>query len=101
MHEFEQGANFGANVTDERHQAMMREAVGGVDVEVRAEAGAVKLPVADVLALRPGDTVRLRTPVASGVTLHVGDVATFSGRPGRNGNQRAVQVGRKVEGKRR
>jgi flagellar motor switch protein FliM len=53
----------------------------------------------DVLALGPGDTVRLKKPVAGGVTLCVGDVATFQAHPGRNGNVRAVQVGPRVEGR--
>jgi flagellar motor switch protein FliM len=100
MHHFEQGAAFGAGETDSRHQAMMRDAVGGVDIEVRAEAGAAQLTLSDVLALGPGDTVRLRRQVARGVTLCVGDVATYDAMPGRNGNLRAVQVGQKIEGPR-
>ena len=70
----------------------MRAAVGEVDVELRAEAGAVRLPLAEVLALQPGDTVRLRRPVDQGVTLCVGDVEAYDATPGRNGNLRAVQV---------
>ncbi len=37
MHHFEQGTNFRTNETDAHHQEMMRDAVGGVDIEVRAE----------------------------------------------------------------
>ena len=43
---------------DARNRELMRSAVGEVDVEVRAEAGAVKLPLAEVLAMKPGDTIR-------------------------------------------
>jgi flagellar motor switch protein FliM len=93
MHHFEQGAMYGpAAEDDSRNRALMRAAVGEVDVELRAEAGAVRLPIADVLGLAAGDTVRLRRPVEKGVTLFVGDVETYAASPGRNGNQRAVQV---------
>ena len=93
MHHFEQGSMYGPAIEDDsRNRELMRAAVGEVDVELRAEAGAVRLPLADVLALQPGDTVRLRRPVAKGVTLCVGDVEAYDGTPGRNGNVRAVQV---------
>jgi flagellar motor switch protein FliM len=93
MHHFEHGAMFGPPTdADARNRDLMRSAVGEVDVEVRAEAGSVKLPLADVLALKPGDTVRLRRPVDRGVTLCVGDVEAYDAAPGRNGNLRAVQV---------
>jgi len=93
MHHFEQGAMYGPPTdTDARNRDLMRSAVGEVDVEVRAEAGAVKMPLADVLALTPGDTIRLRRPVERGVTLCVGDVEAYDASPGRNGNLRAVQV---------
>jgi flagellar motor switch protein FliM len=93
MHHFEQGAMYGPPTdADARNRELMRSAVGEVDVEVRAEAGAVKLPLADVLALKPGDTLRLRRPVERGVTLCVGDVEAYDAAPGRNGNLRAVQV---------
>lgn len=93
MHHFEQGSMYGPPTdADTRNRDLMRAAVGEVDVEVRAEAGSVKLPLADVLALAPGDTVRLRRPVERGVTLCVGDVQAYDAAPGRNGNLRAVQV---------
>jgi flagellar motor switch protein FliM len=93
MHHFEQGAMYGPPTdADARNRELMRHAVGEVDVEVRAEAGAVKMPLADVLDLKPGDTIRLRRPVERGVTLCVGDVEAYDAAPGRNGNLRAVQV---------
>jgi flagellar motor switch protein FliM len=93
IHHFEQGAMYGAPTeADTRNRELMRSAVGEVDVEVRAEAGAVKLPLAEVLAMKAGDTVRLRRPVDRGVTLCVGDVEAYDASPGRNGNLRAVQV---------
>jgi flagellar motor switch protein FliM len=93
MHHFEQGAQYGPPTdADHRNAALMRNAVGEVDVEVRAEAGAVKMPLAEVLAMKPGDTIRLKRPVERGVTLCVGDVEAYDAAPGRNGNLRAVQV---------
>src|SRR3954471_1637881 len=93
MHHFEQGAMYGPPTdADARNRELMRNAVGEVDVEVRAEAGAVKMPLADVLGLKPGDTIRLKRPVERGVTLCVGDVQAYDAAPGRNGNLRAVQV---------
>jgi flagellar motor switch protein FliM len=93
MHHFEQGAMYGPAAEDQsRNRELMRSAVGEVDVELRAEAGAVNIPLSDVLALKPGDTVRLRRPVSSGVTLCVGDVEAYDAAAGRNGNKRAVQV---------
>jgi flagellar motor switch protein FliM len=93
MHHFEQGSMYGPPTdADARNRELMRSAVGEVDVEVRAEAGAVKLPLAEVLAMKAGDTVRLKRPVERGVTLCVGDVEAYDAAPGRNGNLRAVQV---------
>jgi len=93
MHHFEQGAMYGPPTdADTRNRELMRSAVGEVDVQVRAEAGSVRLPLAEVLALSPGDTVRLKRPVDRGVTLCVGDVEAYDAAPGRNGNLRAVQV---------
>jgi flagellar motor switch protein FliM len=77
---------------DARNRQLMRSAVGEVDVEVRAEAGAVKMSLAEVLAMKAGDTIRLRRPVERGVTLCVGDVEAYEAAPGRNGNLRAAQV---------
>jgi flagellar motor switch protein FliM len=92
MHHFEQGSMFGPTESDARNRDLMRGAVGEVDVEVRAEAGAVLLPLSEVLAMAPGDTIRLRRPIERGVTLCVGDVQAYDATPGRNGNLRAVQV---------
>jgi len=72
--------------------AVVADAVSQVDVELRAEAGAIEMTLADVLALRPGDVVRLRRQAAAGVTLLAGDTPTHVAQPGRNGNARAVQI---------
>lgn len=70
----------------------VRHAMRGVEVELRAEVGAIELPLAEVWALRPGDLVRLRRRASDGVVLLAGDVAAHTATPGRNGGTRAVQV---------
>jgi flagellar motor switch protein FliM len=63
-----------------------------VDVVVRAAAPAVDLPIAQVLALQPGDVVRLDAPISRGVTIFADDQPVHRAAPGRNGVRRAVQV---------
>src|SRR5919202_254412 len=70
----------------------VRAAISGVDVELRAEAGAVELPVSEVLSIAVGDVIRLRRPADKGVVVYAGDVPTYVAAPGRNGNQRALKV---------
>jgi flagellar motor switch protein FliM len=76
---------------EEHADAAVRQAVGGVTMTVRAEVGAAELPIERVLALRPGDVLRL-SPTSEGVTLFAGDVPVQHARPGRSGSRRAVQV---------
>jgi flagellar motor switch protein FliM len=68
------------------------EAISGVDVELRAEAGAVELKTTDVLGIKVGDVIRLRRPAAKGVVVYAGDVPTYVAMPGRNGNARALKI---------
>jgi flagellar motor switch protein FliM len=70
----------------------VRAAISAVDVELRVEAGATELKVAEVLELNVGDIVRLRRQADKGVVVYAGDVPTYVAAPGRNGNARAVQV---------
>src|SRR3954453_7041608 len=70
----------------------VRDAISGVDVELRAEAGAVDMNVSDVLAIQVGDVIRLRRPAEKGVIVYAGDVPTYVAMPGRNGNARALKV---------
>ncbi len=91
MSKLEQG-HYGAPQIDEHSAADMHNAVGDVEMNLRAEVGAVELPLSEVLAMQAGDIVRLRRPVSKGVVLYAGDVAAHVGDPGRNGNSRAVQI---------
>jgi flagellar motor switch protein FliM len=77
---------------DAADASKVRAAISGVDVELRVEAGAVGMKVSEVLDLKVGDVVRLKRPADKGVVVYAGDVPTYVGTPGRNGNVRAVQV---------
>jgi flagellar motor switch protein FliM len=70
----------------------VRRAVGGVDVTVRAEVASVDLPIEQVLALQPGDVLRLDAPAEAGVTLFADKVPVHRAKPGRSGTRRAVQI---------
>jgi flagellar motor switch protein FliM len=76
---------------DEQTVRAMHGAVADVAVEVRAEVGAVEMPIERVLALCPGDVIALGAP-ADGVTLFAGDIPVRRARPGRSGTRRAVQL---------
>lgn len=80
---------------DGRAEQAVRNAMQAVEVELRAEVGAVEMPLAAVQALRPGDLVRLERRAEAGVLLRAGDVAAYVAAPGRNGRCRAVQVRRR------
>jgi flagellar motor switch protein FliM len=92
MDKLEQGQYGGSIDQDGPTRAAVHTAVGEVEVETRAEVGAIELPIEQVLAMQPGDVVSLKTPAARGATLFVGDVPAYTVSPGRNGNLRAVQV---------
>jgi flagellar motor switch protein FliM len=70
----------------------VRRAVGRVDMTLRAEVAAVELPIEQVLALRPGDVLSLKSPADGGVTLFADKVPVHRSKPGRSGSRRAVQV---------
>ena len=82
----------GHDVIDPTAAGKVREAISGVDVELRAEAGAVDMAASDVLGISVGDVIRLRRPADKGVVLYAGDVPTYVATPGRNGNSRAVKI---------
>jgi flagellar motor switch protein FliM len=59
---------------------------------VRAEVAAVDLPIEAVLALRPGDVLKLDARADEGVTLYAGAVPVHRALPGRSGGRRAIQI---------
>lgn len=84
--------HFDGHTADREAAGKVRDAISGIDVELRVEAGAVEMKVCDVLALGVGDVIRLRRPADKGMVVYAGDVPTYVATPGRNGNARAVQV---------
>ena len=87
----------GDAVGDAHTADAVRSAVGRVEMTVRAEVASVELPIEEVLALRPGDVLRLDGRADAGVTIYAGDVPVHRGMPGRSGGRRAVQVTHRLE----
>jgi flagellar motor switch protein FliM len=77
---------------DPRTLAAVHHGLSLVDVTLRAEVADTTLKLEDVLALKPGDVVRLDGQAASGITLYADQVRVHRARPGRNGLKRAAQV---------
>lgn len=75
----------------------VRRAVGDVEMLVRAEVASVAMPIEAVLALKAGDLLRLDAPASSGITIYADKVPVHTGRPGRSGSRRAVQVTNRLE----
>jgi flagellar motor switch/type III secretory pathway protein FliN len=64
-----------------------------VVVQLRAEVGSVDMPLEKVLALAPGDILRLDGATEEGaVTLYADAIALHRAKLGRNGRRRAVGV---------
>jgi flagellar motor switch protein FliM len=77
---------------------ILRDRLSTVSVTLSAEIGNMDIPVRDVLALRPGDIIRLDSVrVADPMPLKVGDRKKFLCRPGVLGNKLAVQIVKKLE----
>ena len=77
---------------------ILRSRLATVAVTLTAEIGNMDITVRDVLALRPGDIIRLDSVrVADPMPLKVGDRKKFLCRPGVLGNKLAVQIVKKLE----
>jgi len=73
--------------------AAVGEAMGEVVVQLRAEVGAVNMSLGRVLALRPGDILRLDGATEEGaVTLYADVVPLQRAKLGRSGRHRAVGI---------
>jgi len=81
---------------DAEVEQMLKTALRGVTVEVRAEVGSRQMTVDEVVALKRGDVVQLG-PAASGATVYAGAVPIYRARPGRSANRRAVEVLERME----
>ncbi|HKG40202.1 MAG TPA: FliM/FliN family flagellar motor switch protein [Conexibacter sp.] len=81
-----------SEAADPRIAAAVRRAVAGAKVVLRAEVAHVDMAIDEVLALQPGDLVRLGAPAEAGVGIYAEDVPIHRAQPGRSGTRRAVQV---------
>lgn len=82
---------------DARSIAAVQQGLSLVDVTLRAEVADTVLRLEDVVALQPGDVVRLDAAADADVTLFADRTPVHRGRPGRSGTRRAVQVTTPVE----
>jgi flagellar motor switch protein FliM len=71
--------------------AAVRQAIGGVGLELRAEVATTDVTVEELLSLEIGDVIELG-PAAQGITVKAGDTALYRAQPGRDGRKRAVQI---------
>ena len=77
---------------------ILRERLSSIEVTVAAEIGKMDLTVRDVLALKPGDVIRLsNTRIGDPMVLKVGNKSKFTCRPGVVGNKLAVMILSKLE----
>lgn len=75
-------------VDRERFEAVLRETT----VEVRAELGRTRLPLADLVGLREGDVIPLDGRASDPLTLFVGAAERFRAAAGRTGRRHAVRI---------
>lgn len=76
---------------------MLQRRIGEVTVSVRAELGATTMGLHEVLALQPGDSIRLTGPPPGEADLVVDDITVCRTRAGRAGSKRAVQIETQME----
>jgi flagellar motor switch protein FliM len=82
---------------DARSVAAVQHGLSLVDVTLRAEVADTVLRLEEVVALQPGDVVRLDAAADADVTLFADRTPVHRGRAGRSGTRRAVQVTTPVE----
>jgi flagellar motor switch protein FliM len=77
---------------DSREAQAMRRGLAGAHVCLRAEIGALEMPVERMLALTPGTHLALPERAAEGVRLFAESVPLGHARPGLRGARRAVKL---------
>jgi flagellar motor switch protein FliM len=70
----------------------VRDGISEVDITLRAEVGEIRMPVREVLALKPGDVVGLGITADDAMALRADDVLLHHVKPGRHGRARAIQI---------
>jgi flagellar motor switch protein FliM len=72
--------------------AAVSRGLAGAHVCLRAEVGAVRMPVAEMLAIAPGALLELGEPADNGVQLFAEGVLLGRARPGLRGTRRAIKL---------
>jgi flagellar motor switch protein FliM len=85
-------------VGDTESAGLVQRAMGGVEVEVRAEVGSVEMTIGEVLDLAEGSIVRLGAPAEEGVYVCAGNTRLHRAQPGRSGSRRAVEIVERLDG---
>lgn len=75
----------------------MQRGLAAAKVELRAEIGAVDMPVEQVLMLEPSQLLRLDARAEHGVSLLAENVPLAFGLPGRSGVRRAIKLTTPIE----
>jgi flagellar motor switch protein FliM len=82
---------------DTREGRAVRRGLAGANVCLRAEIGAVQMPVERMLALEPGTLLALENPAEAGVQLFAEGVPLGRARPGLRGARRAIKLTEPME----
>jgi flagellar motor switch protein FliM len=77
---------------DPRSAALVRAGLREVAVDLRAEVGETHLALDDVLALRPGDVIKLDAMAGDDAAVYADGVPVHRARAGRSGARRAIQI---------
>jgi flagellar motor switch protein FliM len=78
--------------SDPRQRRAMQRGLASAHVLLRAEVGSTTMPVAQMLALRPGQALTLADRAEHGVRLFAEGVPLGHARPGLRGAKRAVKL---------
>ena len=77
---------------------VLSETIANIEISLTAEIGRTSIPVREILALKPGDVIRLNeVSLKDELKFKVGDKTKFFCRPGLVRNKVAVQVVKKIE----
>ena len=77
--------------------AAVNEGLSHVEVSLRAEVADTQLTLAEILALQPGDVIRLDANADAELTLFADRTPVHHARGGRSGKHRAIQITGPVE----
>jgi flagellar motor switch protein FliM len=76
----------------DKSRKVLQSKLNSVDLELMVSLGKTQLTVRDILEMRVGDVIPLRTKVDSDVPVYVGGHQRYRGKPGAKRKQRAVRI---------